>query len=84
MPLHHDARLTEQTLREELASGHADQAKVKQLTDQLSADRQQLQTIRAARMAEVKSQLTPEQYATLMTMKHGHGRHGHHHRDQAR
>jgi Spy/CpxP family protein refolding chaperone len=66
-------------LKDELAAASPDQARVAQLTDQLAGARAQLQAIHTQRMAELKSELTPSQYAKLIVERHGFGRRMHHH-----
>jgi Spy/CpxP family protein refolding chaperone len=65
-PLHKDAFETRRALKQELASAQPNQGKVVQLTDQLTSDRDQMRSIQQRRMAELKSQLTPTQYAQLL------------------
>jgi len=70
---------TRRALRDELAAPSPDQARVVQLTDELSGARQQLQAIRARRMAELKTELTPTQYERLVVGRRDFGRGFRHH-----
>jgi Spy/CpxP family protein refolding chaperone len=70
MPLRQDARKTREALRAELVSGHPDEAKVSSLTTQLQGDRRQLAAVKQQRANELKSELTPSQYARLMLGRH--------------
>jgi Spy/CpxP family protein refolding chaperone len=80
-PLRQDSWQTRQALKQELAQSQPDQARVSQLTDQLTSNRQKMGAIMQQRQAELRSQLTPEQYGKLLTSHHGFGRGGHgHHR----
>jgi Spy/CpxP family protein refolding chaperone len=74
---------TRQALEQQLASERPDQRQVVQLTDQLTRNRQEMHTIRAKQMAELKQQLTPEQYARLILSRHHRGHHGKRHHDSA-
>ena len=71
-PLRQTARQTSEALRDAVAA--KDTARVTQLTDQLSAERQQMRVIHEARTAELRKQLTPEQFAKLVSF-HRFGRH---------
>jgi Spy/CpxP family protein refolding chaperone len=77
-PLRKDSWQTRRALEEELAKPQPDAARVTQLTDQLSSDRQKMMSIEAQRQAELKQQLTPVQYAQLVMSRHAMGRGGHH------
>jgi Spy/CpxP family protein refolding chaperone len=79
-PLRQDLFATRRSLKDELAKPQPNPATVTQLTDRLSTDRQQMQTLQTQKMAELRRELTPEQYAKLV-MARGHffGRHGHGH-----
>jgi Spy/CpxP family protein refolding chaperone len=79
-PVVQDLRQTRQALRTELA-GAKDAGRLSSLTAQLTSDRAKLQELRTAKMNELQSQLTPEQYAQLIVSRHEgrrfhHGRHG--------
>jgi Spy/CpxP family protein refolding chaperone len=73
-PLRADVRTTRGELDQELAVAKPDDAKVARLTDRLTREREKLHALRARRMGELKGQLTPEQYARLVTARHGWGR----------
>jgi Spy/CpxP family protein refolding chaperone len=77
-PLRQDLFATRGALRDEMAKAQPDSGKLSQLTDRLASDRQQLQTVQVQKMAELRRQLTPEQYAKLMLARGGRfGRHMH-------
>ena len=76
-PLRADARQARQSLRDELASAQPDAGRVTQLTERLERDRQQMQSLRAQQMAELKRELTPQQYAKLLLRRPHMGRHMH-------
>lgn len=77
-PVHQQMRTVAQQIEQELAKPAPDQGRLTQLTDQLVQARQQLRTIEDARTAELKGQLTPQQFAQLALMKlRHHGRGGH-------
>ena len=80
-PLRKEAWETRSALKAELANPKPDQRRVLQLTDQLTRGRQQMQTLRTQHMAELKAQLTPEQFAQLLVSRHGH--HGGRHKQDA-
>src|SRR5215813_11088249 len=65
-PLRQDARKTRLALKDELDSRRPDEKKVSVLTTQLQNDRRQLIAISQERSAELKSELTPSQFARLM------------------
>ena len=76
-PLREDARSTREALKAELASARPDEARISTLTAQLQNDRRQLMTVGQQRSAELKTELTPSQYAKLMLARHHHfGRRG--------
>jgi Spy/CpxP family protein refolding chaperone len=76
LPLRKDARRTREALRAELVSGHPNEGRVSSLTTQLQGDRRQLMQVKQQRANELKSELTPSQYARLML--------GHRHRNGSR
>jgi Spy/CpxP family protein refolding chaperone len=80
-PLMKDARETRLALKEMLAANKVDEAKVSALTGRLQSDRQQLRVVAQQRSEELKSVLTPTQYAKLMLGQHRFGR-GFHKHDQ--
>jgi Spy/CpxP family protein refolding chaperone len=73
-PIRQDARQTRQSLRAELSSAQPDETKVSTLTTRLQGDRQQMQAVAQQRSAELKSELTPSQYAKLVLHAHRFGR----------
>jgi Spy/CpxP family protein refolding chaperone len=75
-PIWQAQRATRQALKAELAAPQPNEARVKDLTAQLTAGRQQLQSIRAARTAELQQELTPQQFAKMLVAKEGGFRHG--------
>lgn len=81
-PLRQDSFAARRALRDELQKAQPDDGTVSQLTDRLARNRQQMQSLQAQKMAELRHQLTPEQYAKLMLARghffgrHMHGRHG--------
>ncbi len=79
-PLRSDARKTRQALAAEVASAQPDAAKLTSLTDELGSDRQQMMSLAQERAAELKSELTPVQYAKLVLAQHRFGRRFGHHR----
>jgi Spy/CpxP family protein refolding chaperone len=76
-PLRQDAMATRRTLRDEMAKAQPDDGKLAQLTDRLASDRQQIQSLQAQKMAELRHELTPQQYAKLMLARARFGRHMH-------
>ncbi|MGZ3427584.1 MAG: Spy/CpxP family protein refolding chaperone [Polyangia bacterium] len=80
-PLRQDLFATRGALRDELAKAQPDDGKLAQLTDRLASDRQQMQSLEAQKLAELRHQLTPQQYAKLMLARgrffgrHMHGQH---------
>jgi membrane-bound lytic murein transglycosylase B len=65
-PIAQDAFAARKALRDELQKAQPDDATLTQLADRLASDRQQLQSLRAEKQAELKRELTPQEYATLM------------------
>lgn len=78
-PLRQSTWQTAKALKTELAAPRPDSSKLSQLSDQLIANRQQMQSIEQQRTAELKSQLTPEQFAQLLMSRHQMGRELHRH-----
>jgi Spy/CpxP family protein refolding chaperone len=78
MPLRKASWDARKQLEAELASQKPDQAKLRLLTDQLTANRQQMETLEQQRTADLKSQLTAEQFAQLVVAHQHHGRWHHH------
>jgi Spy/CpxP family protein refolding chaperone len=76
-PLRTQMHETRTALEAELANAQPNQQRISQLTDQLTRNRQEMQAVHAKKSAELKSQLTPSQYARLMLSRHGH-HHGRH------
>jgi Spy/CpxP family protein refolding chaperone len=74
--LRQTARATRVALKEELARPQPDRAAVTRLNDQLESDRGQARALWTERRAELKAQLTPEQYGRLLTARHGRMHHG--------
>lgn len=74
-PLRQDAMATRKALRAELQKSAPDNATLQQLTDKLASDRQQLQALRVQKMAELKDELSPQQYAKLVLSHPRFGRH---------
>jgi Spy/CpxP family protein refolding chaperone len=80
-PLRQDLFATRGALRDELAKAQPDDGKLTQLTDRLASDRQQMQSLEAQKLAELRHELTPQQYAKLMMARgrffgrHMHGQH---------
>jgi Spy/CpxP family protein refolding chaperone len=68
-PLHREQWQTRRALKDELATPQPNAARLTQLTDELSSNRQQMQAIEAQRSAELKQQLTPQQYAQLVVSR---------------
>ena len=83
-PLMTDARATRLALKEMLAAATPDEAKVSALSARLESDRQQMRAVAQRRSLELKSVLTPTQYARLMLEHHrfGRGFHKHHQESQ--
>jgi Spy/CpxP family protein refolding chaperone len=77
MPLRKTMWESRRALKDELASAKPDNARIAQLTDELAGTRSQMQSIHAQRQAELKSELTPQQYAQLLVSRHGRGMHRH-------
>ena len=80
-PLWQDARLAHQDLEAELAAAQPDERKLSALTSRLQSDRQKMQTVREQRSTELKSVLTPSQFARLMLAQH-HRSHRHQEKNQ--
>ena len=78
-PLRQSQWQTMKSLRTELAASAPDASKLSQLSDQLIANRQQMQTIEQQRTQELKTQLTPQQFAQLIMSRHQMGREMHRH-----
>jgi Spy/CpxP family protein refolding chaperone len=76
-PLRQDLFATRQTLRDEMQKAQPDDGKVTQLTDRLASDRQQMQSLQVQKMAELRRELSPEQYAKLVLAHQRFGRHMH-------
>jgi len=77
-PLRKSMWTTRSAIKSELASAQPDSSKLAQLTDQLSGVRAQMAALHTQRMAELKSELTPAQYAKLVVSRHeGRGMHRH-------
>jgi Spy/CpxP family protein refolding chaperone len=70
-PIFEDMHATRQSLQDEMGKAQPDDAKLLQLEDRMASDRQQLQTLHAQKQAELKSQLSPKEYAQLM-LSHKH------------
>src|SRR5579862_171861 len=62
-PLRKTMWSTRGAIKSELESATPDQGKLAQLTDSLSGTRAQMAALHTQRMAELKSELTPAQYA---------------------
>jgi Spy/CpxP family protein refolding chaperone len=83
-PLRRDSWQTRKALKQELANPQPDRAKLQQLADELTSNRQKMAAINDQRLADLRSQLTPEQYAKLVASRpmggrmHHWGRGGHH------
>jgi Spy/CpxP family protein refolding chaperone len=78
-PLRQSTGQTAQALRQELAAAKPDSTRLSQLSDQLVANRQQMQSIEQQRTTELKAQLTPEQFAQLLMSRREMGREMHRH-----
>jgi Spy/CpxP family protein refolding chaperone len=76
-PLRQNAWQARGALKDALASPKVDDAVLTRLTDQLSADRQQLQEIRAQEMEQLRRELTPAQYARLLVAQRAWGHRDH-------
>jgi Skp family chaperone for outer membrane proteins len=70
-PIAEDAFATRKALRDEVQKAQPDDGTLTRLEDRLASDRQQLESLRAQKQAELKRELTPQQYAQLM-LRHGH------------
>jgi Spy/CpxP family protein refolding chaperone len=73
-PLWQDAKQAEQSLKAELAKPQPDPKRLSQLSDQMTGDHQKLGALQTQRMADLKHQLTPEQYAKLLVSRREMGR----------
>jgi Spy/CpxP family protein refolding chaperone len=78
-PLHKEQWQTRKALKDELAAAQPNAAKLSQLTDELAANRQKMQAIEAQRAADLKQQLTPQQFAQLVVSRREMGREFHKH-----
>ena len=76
-PLRQDAMATRRTLRDEMNKAQPNDGALAQLTDRLASDRQQIQTLQVQKQAELKRELTPQQYAKLMMAHPRFGRRMH-------
>lgn len=76
-PLRQDSFAARRTLRDEMAKAQPDEGRVTQLTNQLASDRQQIQSLQAQKMSELRRELTPQQYAKLMLAHPRFGRRMH-------
>ncbi len=76
-PLWQDARATRQSLRAEVQKAQPDDSTLVQLENKLASDRQQMQALHARQQTELKSELTPAQYAQLMLRHPRFGRRMH-------
>ena len=76
MPLRKDAFETREELGRELATATPNRSRITELTDRLIRDRGEMRSINERRMGELRSQLSPEQYARLIVRHEGRGRHG--------
>ena len=82
-PLRQTAMLTRKALKDELARATPDEARVSQLTDQLSSQRQQLRSVNVQKMQELRSELSPSQFAKLVTSHRAFGRRFHQGHDKS-
>jgi Spy/CpxP family protein refolding chaperone len=73
-PLWQDAQQAEESLKAELAKPKPDQKRLSQLSDQLTGDHQRIVALQTQKMADLKRQLTPEQYAKLLVSRRAMGR----------
>ncbi|MCU1278124.1 MAG: hypothetical protein JWM53_1670 [bacterium] len=71
-PIRQSEQQTVQTLQQELAAAQPDPARLTQLANQLTSDRQQAAAIDTQRLAELQQELTPAQFAKLL-LHHHHG-----------
>ena len=76
-PLVQDAFAARRALRDELQKAQPDDGALTQLENRLASDRQQLQSLRAQKQAELKRQLTPQEYAQVMLRRPHFGRRMH-------
>jgi Spy/CpxP family protein refolding chaperone len=82
-PLRQNAIQTRQALRAELGKATPDEARISQLTDQLASQKQQMQAVHKQKMQELRGELSPSQFARLMTGRHQFGRRSHHRYDKS-
>jgi Spy/CpxP family protein refolding chaperone len=68
-PLHREQWQARKALKDELAAPQPNAARLTQLTDELTNNRQTMQTIEAQRSAELRQQLTPQQFAQLVVSR---------------
>jgi Spy/CpxP family protein refolding chaperone len=68
-PLRQEQFQTRRALKDELAKPQPDASRLQQLTDTLSSNRQRMESIEAQRRAELKQELTPQQYAQLVVSR---------------
>ncbi len=76
-PLRKQQWETRLQLKAELESAQPNDGKIAQLTNELQGGRQAMQAIHARRMAELKQELSPKQYAELVLGRGMHGRRFH-------
>jgi Spy/CpxP family protein refolding chaperone len=76
MPLRKDAFETREELGRELSVATPNRARITELTDRMLRDRREMRSLEEHRMSELRSQLTPEQYARLIVSHEGRGHHG--------
>ncbi len=65
-PLRHENAKSFAELRQLLQSGSTDDARIRQLTDTVLANRHKIQELEAQRQADVRRILTPSQFARLL------------------
>ena len=73
-PIWQDAKKTEQSIKVELAKPQPDQQRLSALSDQLTGDHQRLEALQTQKMAELKQQLTVQQYAQFLVSRRAMGR----------
>jgi Spy/CpxP family protein refolding chaperone len=78
-PVRQDLWQTVKAIRQELAAPQPNSSRLAQLEDQLTSDKQKLQSIETSRSAELRAQLTPVQYGQLIINRRGFGRGMHRH-----
>ena len=69
-PVFGDMRSARQALRAEMGKATPDAATLSQLEDRLAADRQKMMAVRDEVQKELRSELTPQEYAQLMLSRH--------------